>query len=177
MIATWNVEYGLGPELNRRRRALLDEIAADVWVLTEIHSSLTPGDQYLPAASSQRQGPGRVSPRSSWATVRVRRELQPKAVQTSDSVRTAACLVNSDDANLLVFGTVFPWIGDQERPDFVTEMNAQRDDWMRLGEENHAELGAAGDFNVYLVPRPATVARLTSSRRARPCALQFRQMM
>ena len=31
-IGTWNVEYGFGAEKNRRRRALLEEADADVWV-------------------------------------------------------------------------------------------------------------------------------------------------
>ncbi len=39
------------------------------------------------------------------------------------------------------------------------------------------ELGECRLFNSLLVPRQATFARLTSSRRARSCALPFRQMM
>jgi hypothetical protein len=124
-IATWNVEYGLGRELNRRRRAIMADQDVDVWVLTESHDGLGPGERYVHVASRQRTRGGRIAPGSRWVSMWIRAELRPSAVPTTDPERTAACVVESALGKLLVFGTVLPWLRDSERPDFVEQLATQ----------------------------------------------------
>jgi hypothetical protein len=47
-VGTWNVQYGVGAEKNRRRRATLDRHEADVWVLTATNDQLDLSDAYEP---------------------------------------------------------------------------------------------------------------------------------
>lgn len=108
-IGTWNVQYGVGAEKNRRRRALLDERNADIWILTETNDNLDLSDAYEAVHSDHRYLP---SAGGRWVTVWTRLPIvgdQP----TQDTGRTVAVhLDGGHHGPVCVFGTVLPWQHD-----------------------------------------------------------------
>lgn len=154
-LATWNVAYGRGCEPNRRRREVLDQVDADVWVLTETHCELTPGDGYKSIASDVRCSPRnkRVDEGSSWVTIWARTALSPRREHVTCGMRTAACTLDTKRGPFWIFGTVLPWYTDREAGSVADEAARQKVDWLRLS--SRAALPqvpgcVAGDFNVDL---------------------------
>jgi endonuclease/exonuclease/phosphatase family metal-dependent hydrolase len=149
-IATWNVAYGLGGR-NVARRSQMDQICADIWVLTETHDSLTPGPDFISFSSSQRSPSAKVRSGSRWTSIWVRRDFEPEGLRTAGPLRTAACLASTSMGQVVVFGTVLPWLGDKERSSFSDEVTRQSEDWNRLlSAFAGRHLCVAGDFNVNL---------------------------
>jgi endonuclease/exonuclease/phosphatase family metal-dependent hydrolase len=154
-IATWNVERPKAASHMKvpRLAASLRDIDADVWILTETHTSLTPGADYRPVSSTgsdRKQEAG-----ESWVTIWSRLEVLAMP-QTVDPVRTACALLRMNGGRtLLVYGTVLPWLGSswREHPAtdgkaFAAALDAQRSDWLRIRSQHpDAELCVAGDLN------------------------------
>lgn len=151
-IATWNVAYARGSEANRRRRGVLEEVNADVWVLTETHHDLTPGLEYRPIHSAGRSARGNrgVVAGSTWVTIWARKEIQPRQLRVTDQERTVAFAFESEDGPFWIFGTVLPWYGDREKGSVAVEVAGQQKDWLRLKNEVGPLGCVAGDFNVDL---------------------------
>lgn len=153
-IATWNLERAL-PESGRaeRQRQWLSRIDADIWILTETHLGITPGNNYYSVASRMPDRPGEDGER--WVQIWVKTgELTP--LDTSDEARTAAALLTLPNGQQWVlYGTVLPWLGSswQEHPAsqgqaFAAALAAQRGDWQQLRAiYPQAILVIAGDFN------------------------------
>jgi endonuclease/exonuclease/phosphatase family metal-dependent hydrolase len=153
-VGTWNVQYGLGSMKNGRRRQVLDERDADVWVLTETSDQLDLSDGYEPVHSTRRYGPKNAG---RWVTIWSRLPLMAR-VATQDSSRTVAATFDTGaDGPVCVYGTVLPWHRDQG-PDgvnpapnwqeFYRITPLQGDEWRRLRScEPLATLVVAGDLN------------------------------
>jgi len=153
IIGTWNVAYGRGPLVNARRQAVLANYNADVWVLTETHESLTPGDDYVAFNSDIRTTKtAKVDDRSHWTTVWVRQELVPIARPVrSDPERTVACEINTSKGPLIIFGSVLPWYTDRDRYSYEEEVGSQiLGDAIILPLLSGARICVAGDFNMNL---------------------------
>lgn len=87
-------------------------VDADIWVLTESHTRVTPGDGYQLIAQSGRAGA--TDGDESW--VAVWSGVGGTTVCTTDRDRTAAVEVSIGPArSLVVFGTVLPWLGSAWR--------------------------------------------------------------
>ncbi len=151
IIGTWNVAYGRGPVVNRRRVKEMGIYQADVWVLTETHTSLSPGDDYVAFPSCPRpQGPQKVDEKSSWVTIWVHNKHHAEERIGDQRERATACMVEIDGHSVLVYGTVLPWYGDKESHGYEAELAAQQHDWTNLRGDESTLLCVAGDFNMTL---------------------------
>ena len=153
-IATWNVAYGLGEAVNQRRRAKMDEIDADIWILTETHDDLSPGPEFRAVHGANRpldDGNRQVVKGSRFVSIWVGGEGTLTSLDVTDRVFSVACLVGTEIGPLVVFGTVLPWYG---RGNYVETVEAQSTDWEALGRKCGANVCVAGDFNADLEGGP-----------------------
>ena len=154
-IATWNLRR-LVAEASVRAKIILAEmhrVNADIWVLTETHDNIRPADSYESVASDT---PDRThSAGERWAMIWSRYPIE-RAITTSDASRAVAVRVTPPrGADLIVYGSVLPWLGSnwQEHPAkngeaFKSALTAQRSDWEKLRTANKdCELIVAGDLN------------------------------
>lgn len=153
-LGTWNVEYARSVERNALRRAELLRHRADVWVLTETHDDLDPGQGFAAVRSSQRpaQPPG-----ARWVTIWSRWPVLERP-PVDDPQRTVAALLQAPYGQVVVFGTVLPWHSDrgdtpadppprnwEEHHRVIPQQGAE---WARLrGAYPFADLCVIGDFN------------------------------
>lgn len=135
---------------------------ADVWVLTETHDSLSPGEEFFACHGRQRPLYGfRVKDGSRWVSIWSRFPLTEIEGTSDDSERTVAALVEAPDRTLIVYGTVLPWHGDRGRmgenlqaknwSEHHRVIPEQISQWVGLQARfPQAELCIAGDFNTDL---------------------------
>lgn len=150
-IATWNVAR-CRPQSVRAARVTewMRSVGADVWVLTETHRGLSPGPGYTLIASSA-DAPDRDAARGEcWVAVWSRLPARPLDL-SSDRERSAAIRLNTED--VVVVGTVLPWLTDARRPGlrgeeaFLAGLGEQLADWKRFRQDTSCGLCVAGDFN------------------------------
>lgn len=145
-IGTWNVEYALGADTNRRRRDVMRRFSADIWILTETRDTLKPGVGFIAAHSVQRPYFGiSVRHRSRWVSIWSRYPMRRVHVRGADRERTVFAHITTPLGPLAVFGTVLPWRGDTKR--VIDE--AVADQMVSLGRLawKGAPICFAGDFN------------------------------
>lgn len=159
-IATWNVEYADSAKTNVRRRQVMDEHPANIWVLTETHDDLTPGEGFHAVHAAQRPFYGtRVKSLSRWVSIWSTLPIQPVEVEGGDQERTIAARIETHFGPVIVYGTVMPWCGDKGRmgeraeatgwSEFLRVVPTQIQQWRQLIAANpDAALCVAGDFNV-----------------------------
>ena len=154
-IATWNVARPKARSYKRRPaiESAIRDVNADVWILTETHSSLSPGKNYLPVSSSGFDRPQDQG--ESWVTIWSRLDIIGTPA-TRDSKRTACAVVQTNDGRpLIIYGTVLPWLGSQWKDvpaangaAFSAALDEQRSDWSNLRRDfPDADLCVAGDLN------------------------------
>lgn len=174
-IATWNLQRPATASSGRvaRLREWIGRINADVWVLTETHEGISPGDEFRAVATSgsdRQQSPG-----ERWTMIWSR--LPIVGVETTcDPIRTAcARIAAAEGPAMLVYGTVLPWRSDRRwlpaagGAAFVQVLAEQASDWRRLREKYPDDrLCIAGDFNQELGDRTlaGTAPGRTELRRA-----------
>jgi len=151
-LATWNLERPARPS-RRKQEALrywMSLVKADVWVLTETHDGVSPGEGFASASSSGSEWEG--DPGERWVTIWSRFPLEP--LTTSDPVRTAAARIQHPVHPFIVYGTVLPWLGSTWRgyksaggEAFRQALQVQCEDWLRLSETYGNSIFLAGDFN------------------------------
>jgi hypothetical protein len=131
---------------------MIDEVRADVWVITESHPHLDLGPDFRMLAESV-PAPDR-SPGERWVAIWVRSTADACALPGYASERTA-CVRLAGPADLLVYGTVLPW-GNDDRfgprgfEAFATALDLQVAHWRDL--RKIAPLVVAGDLNQDLLP-------------------------
>lgn len=154
-IATWNLarpkerSHTKVPALRKQIQAK----DADIWVLTETHDVVSPGPDYHgihTVGSDREQQPG-----ERWVAIWSRvGAIEP--LPTSDPVRTCCARVKlSTGRDLLVYGTVLPWIGSKwgelhsaDGAAFIAALEGQAADWRRLrAVYPEALFCVAGDLN------------------------------
>jgi endonuclease/exonuclease/phosphatase family metal-dependent hydrolase len=154
-IATWNVAYGRG-SANQLRLKQIQEVDADIWVLTETHDDLDLGPDFCRIQSLCRsdedstKGNRNIDEMSRWVTLWVRQSIFVDEITIEPDRRSAACLIASGETRLVVYGLVLPWYNDQETESFTEEIERHQKRWMRFVRESNASLCVAGDFNVNL---------------------------
>jgi len=158
-IATWNLER-VAPETPQadRQREWLQQINADIWVLTETDQAISPGPAYRSIASAQPDRPARQSER--WVQIWVRQGTV-RPIATADPARTACAAVQwQNGQNYLIYGTVLPWLEStwrtyDSRDAFAAALQLQQADWQRLMDSHpQVPLVVAGDFNQDLSDLP-----------------------
>lgn len=152
-IATWNLQRSRPNSAKAaRQREWIKSIDADIWILTETHLGLSPGENYQSVSSGLPEHPAALDER--WVQIWARGgELTP--LETSDEARTAAALLTTEAGRWLIYGTVLPWLGSTWRSHpaadgaaFTAALEVQRNDWQRLQQAFPAALlVVAGDFN------------------------------
>lgn len=159
-IGTWNVEYADRSATNRRRGQIMRDHPADIWVLTETHDDLHPGEGFEPVHSAQRPFYGnRVKEGSRWVSIWSRFPILERVIVTGgDRERTVAALIAAPPGPLIVYGTVLPWNGDMGRlgespgasgwSEFYRVVPQQIEEWKAIRARlPEAALCVAGDFN------------------------------
>jgi hypothetical protein len=154
-LATWNLARPFKP--GARRNSLIADhmgrVAADVWILTETHDSITPWPDLGGVSTNGSDRPS--APGERWVTLWTRFPLEPLPT-TSDPVRSvAARIFPPQSVPLIVYGTVLPWLGSKWRgissvdgEAFAAALETQASDWRALTNAypDH-DLVVAGDFN------------------------------
>ncbi len=151
-IATWNVARPVSAVRRDAMRTYLDEVQADLLVLTEAHDGFNPGYEYSCSSDDGRDDNHKSGHR--WVTIWSSHQLS--RLPTSDSIRSVAARVfPADNDPYTVFGTVLPWVGSKwkEYPSakgvaYCEALKVQSKDWQRIAQEfPNDELFVLGDFN------------------------------
>jgi len=155
-LATWNVAVPVSETRRRRIRTWIDQVRADVLVLTETHDGLDPGYAHQCCSAAGRDGSEPAAHR--WVSICSHATQEP--MPTADPQRTAAARVfPADSGPFVVYGTVLPWLGSAWREHtaeagvaFREALAVQLSDWLELRSNHpHDELFVLGDFNQDLV--------------------------
>jgi len=151
-IATWNVAKPVSAVRRDAMRMYLDEVKAEILVLTEAHDGFNPGYEFSCSSSDMRDQNHKSGHR--WVTIWSRHRLSP--LPTTDSIRSVAARVfPTDNDPYTVFGTVLPWVGSKwhghpsaEGVAYCEALKVQSNDWHRIAKEfPNDELFVLGDFN------------------------------
>lgn len=146
-LATWNINR-CRPNTARADRLQkgINQVNADVWVLTETHIDFSPGPNFQLLAHSDNAPDRKAEHSECWVAVWSR--LDGHRVQlTADCERAAAAMIS----DCSVVGTVLPWLSDSREPTltggalFRKRLSEQAGDWQRLRAKG--ALCVAGDFN------------------------------
>jgi hypothetical protein len=157
-IANWNVQRlrSLASPRGLRVAEWFRRIEADLWILTETHAAIAPGDVYRCVATF---GEGRRAAASEeWVAIWSRWEMSRLDV-VDDPIRCVAARVMHPEGSFIVYGTVLPWIGStwrghQSGEAFQRALALQAQEWLQLRNEFPDEpLIVAGDFNQDLLDR------------------------
>ncbi|MGB3296511.1 MAG: endonuclease/exonuclease/phosphatase family protein [Phormidesmis sp.] len=154
-IATWNVERPRLSERTRRLRLLntMKSMQADVWILTETHTSLSPGRSFTAVTTEKLDCCH--EPGETWVTIWSRLPIE-RLAKTSDPARALAVRIVQETARpLVLYGTVLPWLGSawQNVPSangaaFSAALSVQLSDWLTFQRDNpDCDFVLAGDFN------------------------------
>lgn len=152
-IATWNLERPKQKGYVKNCQCLnkIQEIDADLWVLTETHSVITLDGYQCLAAPSQpgyhKEGESFVAIWSRWPIVR--------SVPTFDPNFALCAEIDSPAGSMLVFGTVITYANDRGTngkarrwEEHRKSINNYASDWLRLRDAfPHHLFCVAGDFN------------------------------
>ncbi len=160
-IGTWNVEYAYNRRNGDRLAALINQ-AADIWILTETHSSLDLSETHFSYPSNTRPILRNGNAGSTWVTIWSRFKCVEK-IKVPDPLRQVAAVFDTPVGRLAVVGVVFPWHCDKgDKP--VTPLAANWSEHKRvlheevpillksLSEVKHSHRVLAGDFNTDLAP-------------------------
>jgi exonuclease III len=109
-IGTWNVEYARNAR-NMDRLAMMSAYPADIWILTETHTSLDLSSTHTPYKSDPRPIVRNVDAGSTWVTIWSRFKLIDR-IEVPDSHRQVAAIFDTPAGRLAVAGVVLPWLSD-----------------------------------------------------------------
>ena len=153
-IATWNLERPSGRRLSRGERIskVMESVAADIWVLTETVENVRPHGMTQGFWSATPERIGHSTER--WVAIWTR-YTDVVQLDVSDPIRSAAVRVRRNGRrDLVIFGTVLPWIGSawqgisaKEGAAFQAAVETQAADWCRFARLKDADLVVAGDLN------------------------------
>ena len=161
-IGTLNVEYAT-KRWNRDQLAILNDEAADIWVLTDTHRNIDLSQTHTPIESTQR--PTRrgkaATEGSTWVTLWTRFPCL-RTIRVPDSRRMVATDLNTPYGPLAVAGVALPWHSDRgdgptdpKPKNWVEHRRVIRTELPELLETMRREseggrMARAGDFNSQL---------------------------
>jgi endonuclease/exonuclease/phosphatase family metal-dependent hydrolase len=139
-IATWNLEFlKTASSLEKRAKivAILKEVNADIWILTETNASISPGDGYTAISSDPYKRKTGDHETIIWSS------LALEKVQITQSSTSACARVQTPIGELYVYGTVIGPLGHPNQ--YIDE---QIEDWRMISHLGTKSVCVAGDFNV-----------------------------
>jgi endonuclease/exonuclease/phosphatase family metal-dependent hydrolase len=153
-IATWNVER---PKLNGWTRnpriiAKLHEVNADLWILTETNTAISPGDNFFSAATLPELNYHKLG--ESYATIWTRWPML-RNIKTYSSEMAVCIEVESPIGPMIVYGSIITYANDKgsqgksgHRVEHKKAIIEHGKDWKRIRAAfpNH-HFVAAGDYN------------------------------
>ena len=153
-IANWNLERVL-PKQKRFKRieAVISDISADIWILTESHKNIGPKHSVRVTSFVSEEG-------LCWSSIWSRFPITPLIDFVSDKERcTAAKVIHPQYGNIIIYATVLPWVGStwndqpwQGGEAFISALEMYRHDWEQLQLAYPDAIHVvAGDFNQSLV--------------------------
>jgi hypothetical protein len=154
-IATWNLESinRLTPDRGNAILGAMQEVNADVWVLTETWVGLDPLPGYELASQSCKAND--LTPERCWVSIWVRSSLTSSALDINSRRQrermAGVQIMNPHGDDFVVVGTVLPWPSDKLWPGaegFCKALADQATEWKRL--HTQPDVGTflvAGDFN------------------------------
>lgn len=171
-IATWNLRR---PGKNSPRNPIINqklrEINADIWILTETHRAVSPGDWYEAQETQplrwHRDGESSTTIWSRWPMTRVAvftdqfpdsqsadQRAQGYYTQHQGSSIATCAEIATPVGPLLVYGTIITWFNDQG-PDGTSRYGVEHKqsiadhtaDWQRIRIAYDMPLCVGGDFN------------------------------
>lgn len=157
-IATWNVERPKNAGSARSRRILdkIHEIDADIWILTETHDAISPGDGYHACTTEPVPDPPTRHQDGERRTIVWSRWPFEEHIEEDMAHRTACARVETPLGKLIVFGTIIPYSG-RDCPPYgklrrwdahYAAIAIQGAAWQRLQRQYPGHgLCVAGDFN------------------------------
>ncbi len=155
-IATWNLERPRPASWKKLPaiRSQMASVAADLWVLTESRTTISPEDRFQ-AVHSPPDRFRRPDHDERWCSLWSRWPLTP--IPTRDTPWSATALVRSPLGDLIIYGTVLPYhaepprasgFGVQQWGEFFREVHLQAEDWGHLRRDFPGiPLVVAGDLN------------------------------
>lgn len=161
-IATWNLNY-VSP--NRERGAVcrkkMDEVDADVWILTETRTDFVPTGFRSAAQSGPVPG---LAKNTCWVSIWAKEPLSVLniSIPLEDPERTACGSIKlTQGLDLVVYGVVLPWHNDPRRGSrswarmFKEALTSVQNDREKLRNDCREQMFClAGDFNQALLDIP-----------------------
>jgi len=150
MVATWNLKRPSRRPIGRTQRihSALSAVPADIWILTETRTSLSPSLAFYPMHSKLHQD--RRPDDERWVSIWSRWP----ATALAEDFWSATALIESPLGKLIVHGVVLPYMHEPAPGKapvwsrFMEELGHQRNRWVRTRMENPAiPLIVAGDLN------------------------------
>jgi endonuclease/exonuclease/phosphatase family metal-dependent hydrolase len=154
-IATWNLQRGTSAPIRQAQRAVIQELAADILVLTEPDGSYEhgPGAVTSPRLREARKGT------ESWVAI-VGSSVEPVELDIPFERMAVAARAGVGGKNVIIYGSVLPWgTIRSQAPELVRDDECSFDTFARFLREQVADVlelrraypGAvmiwAGDFN------------------------------
>jgi endonuclease/exonuclease/phosphatase family metal-dependent hydrolase len=153
-IATWNVERPTikgwkRPQRNPIINDQIRQIDADIWILTETHQVISPGQGYMSISTEKANFHNEGESRATiWSRCPIKRQLP-----TFDPQVAVCAEIETPAGNLVVYGSIITW-AHNKGPDGQSKLweehyksiLAHGEDWARLSQTAPA-FCAAGDFN------------------------------
>jgi hypothetical protein len=165
-IATWNLERPTDrqPEKIEALKARMLAVDADVWILTETNSCVSPGSEYQCLESRPITGPERYAAGENRTTIWSRLPMGQEPIKTHDPETAVYAEIKHGDSLFLIYGTIIPYQhagtsypyrfeGAEVEGKKAWELHYESignhaADWRRLRDEFPAHLlVVAGDFN------------------------------
>ena len=159
-VATWNLQR-VQPLEDRASliRKQIEVVDADIWILTETHEIVSPGEDFSSVMCGKHDGESK--PGEHWAGIWSRYPITHLQSFVSDASRCAAALVRHPDfGDVTVYAMVLPWGGSSwggvesaGGAAFSAALAAYVEDWTGLRKSFPNALHVvAGDFNQDLAP-------------------------
>ena len=110
-IATWNLERPKPRQFEKIEtlQARMRTIDADVWILTETNSCVSPGSEYRCVESRPITGPERYAAGENRTTIWSRLPMGQEPVETHDPETAVCAEINYGGASFLIYGTIIPY--------------------------------------------------------------------
>ena len=110
-IATWNLERPKPRQLDKIEalQARMRAVDADVWILTETNSCVSPGSEYRCFESPKLTGPERYAIGENRTTIWSRLPMGQEPVETHDPETAVCAEVRHGGSLFLIYGTIIPY--------------------------------------------------------------------